>query len=127
MAMTNNATGKGGFVRGKSGNPNGRPKKPESERRRWEKFKASARDKSVDGIAYLVTVMGDPDEKTTDRIRATQLLLGYGWGAPGPAEIPAEELVNLDTATPEEKIRVFRRAIRAEEDKLHPVVCEGTH
>ncbi len=71
-----NKTGKGGFTKGSSGNPGGRPTKDARLRR----IEAMARDHSEEALTALV------DEcktgKGAPRVSAAIALLDRGWGKP---------------------------------------------
>ena len=75
------------FVKGKSGNPSGRPKVP-------EEVKELARAHTVEAIRTLAEVMGDPSAPHAARLNAAEKLLDRAWGK-------SESTVNVnDNRTP---------------------------
>lgn len=75
------------FVKGKSGNPNGRPKVPEEVRE-------LARAHTVEAIRTLAEVMGDSSAPHAARLSAAEKLLDRAWGK-------SEATVNVkDNRTP---------------------------
>ncbi len=98
-----------------SPNPTGLAK---SDRAQWKAFKKLCRDSAEDAMRVLVGIMHDVAAKEGDRISAAKVVVAYGWGNPGPQEVPAEEAVNMDAKGSEERIELYRRAIRAEEARI---------
>jgi uncharacterized protein DUF5681 len=70
-----NPTGKGGFKKGQSGNPGGRPKDPEG-------VHALARSFCPEAIDTLVQIMRDKGVSTAARVSASLALLERGYGKP---------------------------------------------
>jgi len=85
-----NPTGHGGFQKGRSGNPGGRPKEVGAVRDLARAFTPQA-------IATLVTIMDQDNAPASARVAAAEALLNRGWGRPtqpiagdedvGPVEI----------------------------------------
>ena len=83
--MSNNPTGKGGFQKGHSGNPKGRPQKDKD-------LAEKARVYTELSIVTLVEVCGDLEEKGSARVAAARELLDRGWGkAPQVINLEVEE------------------------------------
>lgn len=72
-----NPTGKGGFNKGKSGNPGGRPKEV-------GEVKELARQHTVEAIETLVDIMKHGD-RDASRVSAAEAILDRGWGKPSQA------------------------------------------
>ena len=70
-----NPTGKGGFKKGESGNPGGRPKDLEG-------VQALARSFCPEAINTLAAIMRDKGASTAARVSASQALLERGYGKP---------------------------------------------
>jgi len=68
-----NTTGKGGFVKGQSGNPGGRPKED-------NELKALAKAKTPDAFKRLVELLKSDDESI--QLGAVKTIFEYGWGKP---------------------------------------------
>jgi hypothetical protein len=97
------------FKKGQSGNPRGRPKRPEA--RKWfADVKAAARELTEDAIDALATVMKDPKTPAAARISAAQALLDRGYGKPPQAiELNSEpELSHLSDEDLETLERILR-------------------
>lgn len=81
MAENSNETakksrGKGKpFQPGKSGNPGGRPKK-------INELVDKCRDLTGECADVLTDIMRTAKNKAADRIKAAEIILGYGWGKP---------------------------------------------
>jgi hypothetical protein len=69
-----NPTGKGGFQRGKSGNPGGRP-------RALVSVMAEARLHTLDAIRVLSELMNRAKSESV-RLNAAEVILSRGWGRP---------------------------------------------
>jgi hypothetical protein len=69
-----NSTGKGGFQRGKSGNPGGRPHALVS-------VMAEARRHTTEAIRVLVELMSGANSESV-RLNAAEAVLNRGWGRP---------------------------------------------
>ncbi len=70
-----NPSGKGGFEKGTSGNPDGRPKVV-------AKVRELAQQHTEDAIKTLVGIMGDEKEAAPARVAACRELLDRGYGRP---------------------------------------------
>ena len=91
------------FKTGVSGNPDGRPKRPETieARRVVADVKAAARDLTLDAMDTLKQVMKDPKAPPAARVGAATAILDRGWGKPTQ---PIEANVNwTDSMSLEEK------------------------
>lgn len=86
------------YKQGQSGNPGGRPKKPE-----WLKGKGEEALKAVYGILI------DPKTKTSDKLLAAKMIVEYDLGKP----IQKQENTNLNvnaepTASLEESLKIIK-------------------
>jgi hypothetical protein len=70
-----NPTGKGGFKKGQSGNPGGRPKA-------LVEVKKLAQAHTEDAISALSEIVKNRDAPPAARVAASQVLLDRGWGKP---------------------------------------------
>jgi hypothetical protein len=73
--MPQNRTETGQFVKGKSGNPGGRPKTPEP-------FKELVQSKSIPALESIIAIMENPDSKPNDVFMCAKLILEYANGKP---------------------------------------------
>lgn len=73
--MPENRTKTGRFVKGKSGNPGGRPKVPEP-------FKELVQSKSVPALERIIEIMENPASKPGDVFMCAKLILEYANGKP---------------------------------------------
>ena len=73
--MPENRTKTGQFVKGKSGNPGGRPKVPEP-------FKELVQSKSVPALERIIEIMENPASKPGDVFMCAKLILEYANGKP---------------------------------------------
>ena len=70
-----NPTGRGGFQKGRSGNPGGRPKEVGEVRDLARQYTPAA-------IAALEGVMSSPTAPAAARVAAAEALLNRAWGKP---------------------------------------------
>jgi hypothetical protein len=72
------------FKPGVSGNPGGRPKRPETveARKVVADVKAAARELTSDAMGALKRVMQDPKAPAAARVSAATAILDRGWGKP---------------------------------------------
>ena len=73
--MPENRTKTGQFVKGKSGNPGGRPKVP-------EQFKELVQEKSIPALRAIIAIMENPRSKANDIFMCAKLILEYANGKP---------------------------------------------
>ena len=73
--MPENRAKTGQFVKGKSGNPGGRPKVPEP-------FKELVQSKSVPALERIIEIMENPASKPGDVFMCAKLILEYANGKP---------------------------------------------
>lgn len=73
--MPENRDKTGRFVKGKSGNPGGRPKVPEP-------FKELVQSKSVPALERIIEIMENPASKPGDVFMCAKLILEYANGKP---------------------------------------------
>ena len=73
--MPQNRTDTGQFVKGKSGNPGGRPKTPDA-------FKELVASKSIPALESIIAIMEDPNSKPNDVYMCAKLILEYANGKP---------------------------------------------
>lgn len=75
MGLPENRAKTGRFVKGKSGNPGGRPKVPEP-------FKELVQSKSVPALERIIEIMENPASKPGDVFMCAKLILEYANGKP---------------------------------------------
>ena len=75
MGLPANRDETGRFVKGKSGNPSGRPKVPEP-------FKELVQSKSVPALERIIEIMENPASKPGDVFMCAKLILEYANGKP---------------------------------------------
>lgn len=75
MAKSNNKTGKGGYSKGKSGNPRGRPKVVKEVR-------DLAKSHTAEAVEVLVEIMNSTGARESARVSAANAILDRGWGRP---------------------------------------------
>ena len=73
-----NRTGAGGFMKGQSGNPGGRP-------REIGEIKDLARAHTADAIEALASIAVDLSAPASARVAASEALLNRAWGRPSLA------------------------------------------
>ena len=92
-----NHTGHGGFQKGRSGNPGGRP-------REIGEIRELARRHTPAAIAALQGVMSSPTAPAAARVAAAQALLDRAWGK------PTQPLAGDDSAGPVRIVCSWREA-----------------
>jgi hypothetical protein len=75
------------FKPGVSGNPGGRPKRPQTIEARLiiADVKEAARERTPQALATLEDVMNDPEAPPAARVSAATAILDRGWGKPHQA------------------------------------------
>jgi len=83
------------FRAGKSGNPGGRPKRPQTieARKVIADVKAAAKELTPDALDTLKAAMTAPTAPWAARVSAALAILDRGWGKPGQAVEIAGEIV----------------------------------
>ena len=93
------------FVKGQSGNPNGRPKMPKDLK---EAFKAA----SPKALEILKKILADPEAKDSDRLRAAEIILDRAYGKPAQAvDITTDTVMIQETLN--DRLEVVSRALTA--------------
>jgi hypothetical protein len=93
------------FVKGQSGNPNGRPKMPKDLK---EAFKAA----SPKALEILKKILADPEAKDSDRLRAAEIILDRAYGKPAQSVDITTDTVTIQE-TLNERLEVVSRALTA--------------
>ena len=75
------------WKKGQSGNPKGRPPKGAEQR----KFEALCRENATDALQVLIDIMSDREKSDRDRIRASEVVLGYAYGKPKQMQVISAE------------------------------------
>jgi hypothetical protein len=89
------------FVKGVSGNPQGRPRKVKSITIEAKKYTSEA-------LGYLVDVMSDPNSPPASRVSAANTVLSYGWGRPSPMG-PEYTSAQIQSMSTDELERLIKR------------------
>jgi hypothetical protein len=102
------------FKKGQVTNPQGaKPKTME-----FRKLQQLCRENAQQALKVICEIMNDPGHPATPRLRAVDMLLGYGFGKPAPVPEQVQDANVLDDHTPQERIEVFEQAIEAERQRL---------
>jgi predicted ATP-dependent serine protease len=104
------------FKPGVSGNPDGRPKRPETiaTRRVVADVKATARDLTLDAMDTLKQVMKDPKAPPAARVGAATAILDRGWGKPQQQIDANVNVIDGMAIEEQEALIAMLRAIQAE-------------
>jgi predicted ATP-dependent serine protease len=104
------------FKPGVSGNPDGRPKRPETiaARRVVADVKATARDLTLDAMDTLKQVMKDPKAPPAARVGAATAILDRGWGKPQQQIDANVNVIDGMAIEEQEALIAMLRAIQAE-------------
>jgi len=95
-------------------------------RNKWKRFKRAARNGSITALENLVRLSTEAD-KEADQIRASQIVMSYGWGSPSAEPEPVAEVVDLNRATTAERVRLLETALESEKARLRAETAEVIH
>jgi hypothetical protein len=99
------------FKKGQSGNPAGRPQRPEA-RKVFADVKAAARELTQEAINTLATIMRDPKAPAPARISAAVALLDRGHGRPFQAIQAIDVNVDCDLGRlTDEELMILERIL----------------
>jgi predicted ATP-dependent serine protease len=104
------------FKPGVSGNPDGRPKRPETieARRVVADVKAAARELTLDAMDTLKLVMKDSKAPPAARVGAATAILDRGWGRPQQQIDANVNVIDGMAIEEQEALIAMLRAIQAE-------------
>jgi predicted ATP-dependent serine protease len=104
------------FKPGLSGNPHGRPKRPETieARRVVADVKVAARELTLDAMDTLKLVMKDPKAPRAARVGAATAILDRGWGRPQQQIDANVNVIDGMAIEEQEALIAMLRAIQAE-------------
>ena len=104
------------FKPGVSGNPDGRPRRPETIEARGvvADVKAAARELTLDAMDTLKQVMKDPKAPPAARVGAATAILDRGWGKPQQQIDANVNVIDGMAIEEQEALIAMLRAIQAE-------------
>jgi Family of unknown function (DUF5681) len=107
------------FKPGASGNPDGRPKRPETieARRVVADVKAAARELTLDAMDTLKQVMKDPKAPPAARVGAATAILDRGWGKPQQQIEANVNVIDGMAIEEQEALIAMLRSIQAEREE----------
>jgi hypothetical protein len=106
------------FVKGKSGNPGGRPIMP-------PELREAAKAKTVEALDVLAAVMRDDKAPPAARVSAAVAILDRGWGRPAQSVQVDDKRRSVDEMSTDELMAVLKRA-GAQADDLDDVEPVGS-
>jgi Family of unknown function (DUF5681) len=106
------------FKPGVSGNPDGRPKRPETIEARGvvADVKAAARELTLDAMDTLKQVMKDPKAPPAARVGAATAILDRGWGRPQQQIEANVNVIDGMAIEEQEALVAMLRSIQAERE-----------